>query len=594
MKNLKNLKKSAGQLLTFIAPYKWGFFGAVFMVLLMNITMVVIPTVEGMITTQLTKDTADILAGTAGAGVRFDIIARIALVLLVLYLTKMGVQVVGVFLLTNSIQNAMHDLRNAVHNKIHRLPIRYFDSNSYGDVLSRVTNDVDTVSNALQQTFTQMVSGILTLIFSITAMFLIQPVMAWVAALVIPLSAIIVFLVVRVSQKYFKAQQDSVGELNGVITEMYSGYNEILLYNRQEYAEKTFRDVNRRLRGHAFKAQFISSLVSPLLSLVTYLTIGTVAVIGCVFAITGMITIGQLQAFIRYIWYINDPLSQISQMSAQLQSAAAATSRVFEILRKEDEVKEADPGADTSSLTGNVSFEHVRFGYGEKPVIRDLNLSVKSGQMVAIVGHTGAGKTTLINLLMRFYDVNSGSIKIDGVDIRDMKRDDLRAMFGMVLQDTWLFSGTIFENLRYGRLDARRDEVIEAAKVANVHHFIRTLPEGYDMRINEEGNNISQGEKQLLTIARAILKRPRILILDEATSSVDTRLEKMLQTAMHKVMKGRTSFVIAHRLSTIKNADLILVMQNGEVVEQGTHKSLMEQKGEYEKLYNSQFAHLAQ
>lgn len=583
-------KRMFGLIRTFIAPYKWGFLGAVLMVVVMVVTMVLAPTVEGMITTQLAQDAAEILNHTPGAGVHFDIIVRIMLVLAVIYVIKMLSQAVGVVWLTNSIQNTMHDMRGAVQEKVHRLPVRYFDTHPYGDVLSRITNDVDTISNALQQTFTQIISGVLTLILAITMMFVINPWMACLALAIIPLSLLISRFVIRHSQRQFLAQQNAVGTLNGAITEMYTGFNEILLYNKQRKSAEDFQKINHTLKGHSFRAQFMSSLISPLVSLVTYLIIGGTAVMGALFALSGTITIGNLQAFIRYIWQVNDPLSQISQLSAQIQSAFAAMERVSEILNEPEEVPEADSPQLLQQVRGEVAFDHVCFGYSHEPVIKNLNVDIKSGQMVAIVGPTGAGKTTLINLLLRFYDVDSGSIKIDGVDIRMMRREDLRAIFGMVLQDTWLFSGTIFENIRYGRLGARRDEVIQAAKTANVHHFIRTLPDGYDMQINEEGSNISQGEKQLLTIARAVLKDPQILILDEATSSVDTRLEKILQNAMQTVMKGRTSFVIAHRLSTIRNADLILVIRDGNIVEQGTHETLMQQHGFYETLYNSQFA----
>lgn len=575
---------------TFLAPYKWSFWGAIGMVVITVIALVIAPSVEGMITTQLAKDAADLLNKVPGAGVQFGIIIKIIFVLISVYLVKTASQGVGIFLLTNAIQNAMFDLRGAVQDKVRRLPVRYFDTQSYGDVLSRITNDIETMSNALQQTFTQIVSGILMLILAISMMFSIQPLMACIAILIIPLSLLISKLVVKKSQKQFEAQQNAIGSLNGMITEMYTGYNEILLYNKQEEVIENFKEANDTLRQHAFKAQFLSSLMSPLISLVTYLVIGSVAVVGALFALSGTITIGQLQAFIRYIWQVNDPISQVSQLSTQIQSACAAMERVFEILDEEEEVKEVEDPVDVTHVEGRVVFENVVFGYNDQPVIQNLNIEIKPGQMVAIVGPTGAGKTTFINLLLRFYDVNSGRILIDGMDIRQMRRGDLRSLFGMVLQDTWLFGGSIYDNIRYGRLNARKDEVIDAAKMANVHHFIKTLPGGYNMEINEEGNNVSQGEKQLLTIARAILKDPKILILDEATSSVDTRLEKMIQTAMERIMKGRTSFVIAHRLSTIRNADIILVMKDGSIVEHGNHDELIKQKGYYEQLYRSQFA----
>ena len=588
-KKLSSCKRIVSGLKPFISPYKWEFAGAVLMVIISVVTMVSAPSVEGMITTQLASDLS--LAESIGKlQVNFDEITKIMLMLAFIYLAKTLSQVFAVIWLTNAIQHAMQDLRNALQSKIRRLPVRYFDSHQFGDVLSRITNDVDAISNALQQSFVNVVTGVLTIILALIMMFRIHVLMACIAFLIIPLSLLITIFIVRHSQKRFKAQQDALGALNGAITELYTGYNEILLFNKQQESIEKFRNLNENLRQNACTAQFVSSTIGPLNALVTYLTIGGVAVVGTIQIIQGNLSVGNLQAFVRYIWQVNDPLSQISSLSSQIQSAFAAIARVLEILEEEEEIAELNPPKHIEQVKGNVTFSHVRFGYGEEPLMKDLNVEVKSGQMVAVVGPTGAGKTTLINLLLRFYDVNGGSICIDGVDIRDMKRGELRDMFGMVLQDTWLFSGSIYDNIRYGRLDARKDEIIHAAKMANVHHFIRTLPDGYHSVINEEANNISQGEKQLLTIARAILKDPQILILDEATSSVDTRLEKMLQEAMHRVMEGRTSFVIAHRLSTIRSADLILVINDGDIVEQGTHEELMEKQGYYEKLYNSQFA----
>ena len=570
--------------------YKWQFIIAILMIFAFNISMVLAPTFEGMITTQLASDVAKSSSLTS-VDISFGAIIKIVLSLVVIYIIKTVAQMISVVYLTNAIQQAMEDLRNALQNKIRKLPVRYFDNHHFGDVLSRITNDVDAISNALQQSFTQIVSGVLTVTLALTMMYMINPKMAIIGTMIIPLSLLVTKLVVGKSQKLFKKQQDALGELNSTVTEMYTGYNEILLYNQQVESVEKFKKINENLKENAFKAQFVSSTIAPLNALVTYLAIGAVAVVGTADVIAGTFLVGQLQAFIRYIWQINDPLSQISNLSSQIQSAFAALGRVIELLEEPEEVPEANPPKHLSEVAGNVDFEHVKFGYYEENLMKDLNVNVKSGQMVAIVGPTGAGKTTIINLLLRFYDVKGGSIKIDGVDIRDLPREELRSMFGMVLQDTWLYSGTIYDNIRYGRLDARKDEIINAAKMANVHHFIRTLPDGYNSHINEEANNISQGEKQLLTIARAILKDPQILILDEATSSVDTRLEKMLQEAMQRVMKGRTSFVIAHRLSTIKSADLILVINNGDIVEQGTHEELLAKQGEYEKLYNSQFAH---
>ncbi len=585
-----SFKKSLKGLIPFIKPYKWQFIIAILMIFAFNISMVLAPTFEGMITTQLASDVAKSSSLTS-VDISFGAIIKIVLSLVVIYIIKTVAQMISVVYLTNAIQQAMEDLRNALQNKIRKLPVRYFDNHHFGDVLSRITNDVDAISNALQQSFTQIVSGVLTVTLALTMMYMINPKMAIIGTMIIPLSLLVTKLVVGKSQKLFKNQQDALGELNSTVTEMYTGYNEILLYNQQVESVEKFKKINENLKENAFKAQFVSSTIVPLNALVTYLAIGAVAVVGTADVIAGTFLVGQLQAFIRYIWQINDPLSQISNLSSQIQSAFAALGRVIELLEEPEEVPEANPPKHLSEVAGNVDFEHVKFGYYEENLMKDLNVNVKSGQMVAIVGPTGAGKTTIINLLLRFYDVKGGSIKIDGVDIRDLPREELRSMFGMVLQDTWLYSGTIYDNIRYGRLDARKDEIINAAKMANVHHFIRTLPDGYNSHINEEANNISQGEKQLLTIARAILKDPQILILDEATSSVDTRLEKMLQEAMQRVMKGRTSFVIAHRLSTIKSADLILVINNGDIVEQGTHEELLAKQGEYEKLYNSQFAH---
>lgn len=586
---LSKAKRDIKGLMPFIAPYKWQLFGVVLMIVVTTVSLGLAPGYEGKITTRLMQDVTTSLENKTSIQVHFDQVLRYMTILFGFYLAKTFSQAFGTIWLTNAIQHSMRDLRSAMMNKIRKLPVRYFDSHHYGDVLSRITNDIDAISNALQQSVLQVLSGILTILMALFMMFSTNVTMACIAFMIIPLTLLITQFVVRKSQKLFQAQQNALGDLNGAITEMYTGYNEILLYNKQEESIHKFKTINENLRKNASRAQFVSSAIGPLNSFVTYCTIGVVAVVGTIDIIHGRLQVGNLQAFVRYIWQVNDPLSQVSNLSSQIQSAFAALGRVMDVLNEPEEVAEKQPAETLENVKGNVSFSHVKFGYNDEILMKDLNLEVKSGQMVAIVGPTGAGKTTLINLLLRFYDVKGGSIKIDGVDIRDMKRGELRSMFGMVLQDTWLFNGSVYDNIRYGRLDARNDEIVEAAKMANVDHFIRTLPEGYHSFINEEANNISQGEKQLLTIARAILKNPSILILDEATSSVDTRLEKMLQDAMQKVMKGRTSFVIAHRLSTIRNADLILVIQNGDIVEQGTHESLMEQKGFYEKLYNSQF-----
>ena len=583
-------KECIGQLFHYVKPYRFKLIFALAMVVVSNLTLAINPTIEGRITTQLAKDATEIIAGVTGAHVHFGIVFHIMALLGTMYVIKTASQLLTAFFLTDAIQQTMHDMRNALQMKIKKLPVKYFDNRPFGDVLSCVTNDVDTLSNALQQTLTKVFDAILTVIFVLIMMFRINWVMTIVAMIIIPLAIAITRAFVNRSQKLFDNQQKMVGEMNGTITELYTGFREIQLFNKQEDSIDKFIEVNNNMCEAAFKAQFMSSLISPCVSLVTYITIGIVSVIGCILVIGGTVSIGGLQAFVRYIWAINNPLSQVSQLSAQVQAAFSAMGRIFTLLNEQEEEQEGSVQIDEEQIEGRVTFEHVQFGYHDDLLMKDVNFEVKPGQMVAIVGPTGAGKTTLMNLLLRFYDVKGGSIKIDGIDIREMNREDLRKLFSLVLQDTWLFKGSIYDNIHYGRLNARKDEVIDAAKMANVHHFIRTLTKGYDFPINEEANNISQGEKQLLTIARAILKNPHILILDEATSSVDTRLERMLQDAMKKVMEGRTSFVIAHRLSTIKNADLILVLKDGDIIEQGTHESLLAKKGAYEALYNSQFA----
>ncbi|MBD7915257.1 ABC transporter ATP-binding protein [Clostridium sp. Sa3CUN1] len=588
---MKNFKRTINKITPFIKNYKWSFIGSIIFIISAAVFTALAPRTEGLIITQLTKDFEKLIKGVEGAAVNFNYIYKVLILLFFVYLGSTGSTLIANFLLTNAIQNTMKDIRGKVQRKISKLPVKYFDGNSYGDVLSRITNDVDTISNALQQSFLQVVNAVLSISLALIMMYSINIKLALLATLIIPLSLLITRFIVGKSQSLFVKQQEALGKLNGRVQEIYTGFNVIKLYGKQEDAIKDLMEANEELRETGFKAQFISGIMSPLVSLVTYLGIATVGVTGAIISIAGGITVGNLQAFIRYIWQINQPLSQVTQLSSAIQSAFAAAHRVFEFLEEEEEIKDIENSIKVENPKGNVTFEHVKFGYSEdKILIQDLSVEVKSGQMVAIVGPTGAGKTTLINLLMRFYEINGGSIKIDGVDIRDMKREDLRSMFGMVLQDTWLFNGTIYENLEYGRFGATKEEIVEAAKVANVHHFIKTLPGGYDMFLNEEASNISQGEKQLLTIARAILKDPAILILDEATSSVDTRLELLLQKAMRNIMKNRTSFVIAHRLSTIRNADLILVINEGNIIEQGTHEELMAKGGFYENLYNSQFA----
>ena len=587
---MSKIKDSVKKITPFVKPYKFGFLTAILLIVIAAVFSAIAPRTEGLVITQLTNDSFDLIKGVNGASVNFKYITKILIVLLGVYLGNVLATYGASFLLTNAIQNSMRDLRSAVQDKIKRLPVSYFDRNSYGDVLSRITNDIDTISNALQQSLSQVVNSILAVTLALIMMFSINVKMALIATLIIPLSYMVSKVVVSKSQGYFKTQQDALGKLNGTVQEMYTGFNEIKLYGKEEEAIDEFIAINGKLQAAGFKAQFISSTMGPLVSLVCYLGIAAMGIFGAIISIAGGITVGNLQAFIRYIWQINQPLSQVTQLSSAIQSAFAAVDRVFEFLNEEEQLEDKKTSVKLERPRGNVSFEHVKFGYSDdKILIHDLNAEIKAGQMVAIVGPTGAGKTTLINLLMRFYELKGGSIKIDGVDTRDMKREDLRSMFGMVLQDTWLFNGTIEDNIKYGRFNATKDDVILAAKIANVHHFIKTLPDGYNMFLNEEASNISQGEKQLLTIARAILADPKILILDEATSSVDTRTELLIQKAMDKLMEGRTSFIIAHRLSTIRDADLILVMKDGDIIEQGNHHELLKKGGFYASLYNSQF-----
>ncbi len=582
------------KLYPYIKPYLKFFVVAILLTIGYSGFLSAAPMVEGLITTRLKDDIVNIANKVPGASISFSYIIKILKILLAIYIGNVLSNFGSQYFLTNGIQNTMRDLRNDVQKKITKLQISYFDKRTLGDILSIISNDIDTISNALQQSLSRILSAFLSIILATVLMFYINPIMGTVAVLLIPGSAFIMKFIMNRSSSMFEKQQVALGELNGYIQERYTGLTEIKLYGKQEDSIEQFKEINNNLCENGFKAQFISGLMSPLISFITYIGIVAVCILGSIFAITGAITVGQLQAFIRYMWQLNEPLEQVAQLSASIQSAMAAGGRVFDFLSETEEVPEASNPVKIDNLQGNVTFEDVSFGYNnDKMLIEHLNINVKSGQMVAIVGPTGAGKTTLINLLMRFYDVNGGAIKVDGVKIKDMKRDDLRSIFGMVLQDTWLFNGTIADNIKYGKEDATQQEIVNAAKTANVNHFIKTQPDGYNMILNEESSNVSVGEKQLLTIARAFLADPAILILDEATSSVDTRLELMLQTAMKNIMKGRTSFVIAHRLSTIRNADLILVMNNGTIIEQGTHDELIAEKGFYEKLYMSQFQNQA-
>lgn len=543
----------------------------------------------------LSKATTEIFHGlmakvSGNGGIAFDKIGRILLILLGVYVFGACLSFIQGWIMTGISQKLCYRFRDEISRKINRMPLKYFESRTIGDVLSRITNDVDTLGQSLNQSVTQLITSAATIIGIFIMMLSISPVMTLIALVILPVSGALIGVVVKFSQKYFVAQQNYLGKVNGQVEEVYSGHNIVKAFNREEQALKEFNETNDALYQSAWKSQFFSGMMQPIMMFVGNLGYVAVAVSGGLLAIKGTIEVGDIQAFIQYVKNFTQPIVQAAQVSNMLQSMAAAAERVFEFLDEEEEDVEGASPVSPRQIEGAVCFEHVKFGYQpDKIIIHDFSSEIKPGQMVAIVGPTGAGKTTMVKLLMRFYDVNEGSIKVDGYDIRDFNRSELRESFGMVLQDTWLFKGTIMENIRYGRLDATDEEVIAAAKAAHAHRFIQTLPGGYEMELNEDASNVSQGQKQLLTIARAILADNRILILDEATSSVDTRTEARIQKAMNNLMKGRTSFVIAHRLSTIRDADLILVMKDGDIIEQGRHEQLLEKNGFYAELYNSQF-----
>lgn len=584
----KDLKKSVKKLMQYIAKYKIGIFVVMLFAAFSTIFNVAGPKILGKATTALSEGLMKKIQGTGS--IDFHKIGLILLIVLALYLASALFSFVQGWIMTGITQKVCYRLRREISEKINRMPMKYFESRTYGEVLSRITNDVDTLGQGLNQSITTIITSVATLIGVLVMMLSISPLMTLIALIILPISMGLIALVTRKSQKYFHAQQEYLGHINGQVEEVYGGHLVVKAFNHEKETIEEFERTNRILYNSAWKSQFLSGMMQPIMMFVGNLGYACVALTGGLLAIKNVITIGDIQAFIQYVKNFTQPIQQIAQVINMVQSMSAASERVFEFLEEEEEIQLAEQPADISKVTGEVTFDHVGFGYQpEQPIIHDFSAHVEPGQKIAIVGPTGAGKTTMVKLLMRFYDVDRGSIRLNDRDIRDFNRRDLRDAFGMVLQDTWLFKGTIMENIRYGRLDATDEEVIAAAKAARAHHFIQTLPGGYQMELNEDASNVSQGQKQLLTIARAILADNKILILDEATSSVDTRTEIEIQKAMDNLMKGRTSFVIAHRLSTIRNADLILVMKDGDIIEQGDHDTLLAANGFYANLYNSQF-----
>ena len=549
---------------------------------------IVSPTILGDATDEVVKGLM------SPAGIDFSALLDILILLIILYALSFLFSTIQGYIMAGVSQKVTYELRRAMSEKMDRLPLKYFDSKTHGEIQSRVVNDIETVNQTLSQSLTQIITSITMIVGILIMMIRINLLMTVTALIVLPLSMLVIRLIIGKTQRHFKAQQKYLGEVNSHVEEMYTGHTIVKAFNREEASEEVFDEYNEKLYESAWKSQFLSGLMMPLTNFIGNLAYVAVCILGGHLALNGSITIGNIQAFIQYVRSFNQPVSQVANVANLLQSTAAAAERVFELLDEEEEVSDqkADgtPALSRENLRGSVGFEHVGFGYEEELVIKDFNFQVQPGQRVAIVGPTGAGKTTIVKLLLRFYELNQGRITVDGNDIRDYSRKELRSMFGMVLQDTWLFNGTVRDNIRYGKMDATDEEVVEAAKAAHIHHFIMTQPKGYDMEINEEADNISQGQKQLLTIARAILADTPIMILDEATSSVDTRTEALIQQAMANLMKDRTSFIIAHRLSTIRDADWILVMNHGDIIEQGTHQQLLEENGFYANLYNSQFA----
>ncbi len=588
----KDFKGSISKLAKYIAKYKIKILLVVIFAIGSTIFSIAGPKILGNVTTKLFKGLVEKISGTGG--IDFDSIAKILLLLLGLYVVSSVFSLIQGFIMTSISQKVTYQLRKEISEKINRMPMNYFDTKTHGEVLSRVTNDVDTLSQSLNQSISQIITSVTMVIGILIMMLSISGNMTLVAVLTLPLSMGLITFIIKKSQKYFKSQQEYLGHVNGQVEEVYGGHNIVKVFNGEEKVIEDFDKANDKLYDSAWKSQFLSGMMMPIMTFVGNIGYVAVAILGGYLAIKNRIEVGDIQSFIQYVRNFNQPISQLAQVSNQLQQTAAAAERVFEFLEEEEEDQTVKNPVSTLGLKSSVEFKHVKFGYSsDKTIINDFSAQIMPGQKVAIVGPTGAGKTTMVKLLMRFYDVNAGAILVDGHDIKDFNRGELRQLFGMVLQDTWLFNGSIMENIRYGKENSTDEEVIAAAKAAHAHHFVSTLPDGYNMELNEEASNVSQGQKQLLTIARAILADPKILILDEATSSVDTRTEIRIQKAMDNLMKGRTSFIIAHRLSTIRDADLILVMQDGDIVEQGNHEELIAKQGFYANLYNSQFERTA-
>lgn len=587
----KNFRKSLGKLFKYMGRYKYAIFAVMVMAAISTVFSVAGPKVMGKATTELANGLMKKVNGTGG--IDFTLIGKILLFTLALYVTSVAFSFIQGWIMTGITQKLAYRMRREISEKIDRMPMKYFESRPYGDVLSRITNDVDTLGTGLNQSFTMIITSFATIIGTIIMMLTISPLMTLITFCILPISSILLGTIIKKSQKHFSTQQKYLGKINGMVEENYAGQLVIKAFNKGAETIEAFDETNEVLFKSAKKSQFLSGIMMPLMSFVGNLGYVGVAISGGFLAIKGRIGIGDIQAFIQYVRNLTEPMQQVAQVVNQVQSMTAAAERVFEFLEEDEEEPTRDAVIINDELTGAVDFEHVRFGYkADMPVIKDFTVHVEPGQKIAIVGPTGAGKTTIVKLLMRFYDVDFGTIKLDGININQIDRRELRKNFGMVVQDTWLFKGSIMENIRYGRLDATDEEVIEAAKAAYADKFIRTLPGGYGMELNEDASNVSQGQKQLLTIARTILANKKLMILDEATSSVDTRTEVMIQKAMDQLMQGRTSFIIAHRLSTIKNADIILVMKDGDIIEQGNHEELLESKGFYADLYNSQFEEL--